>query len=331
MLKYYKTLINGKQYLYVYDTVFIDRGKQLKKNKSLGPADSPIHRARKLREFSETLVKEESKERVKYWQERISNPSFTKYVTLKKIEDLRAKLYRAKKEMGDVANQAMDTAFLVDFVYNSNRIEGSKVPRDRVEQIIRGDEKKKGDAEVVNTIKAIQFINNDFRFTQSSINRLHQTLLAHEPSKTGFRTDRVIVNESEVTPWKNIRKELKDLLAWYANAKNTWYPPELAFTFYYKFERIHPFEDGNGRVGRLIMNRVLKDHRYHPMIIWNKRAQSHMTAFRRHMQGKPEIFFKFMADQFIKTHEIYLEKIEPATNFEKQMEYFLRPSEYNSA
>src|SRR5690606_39177565 len=100
--KYYKTLINGKQYLYVYDTVFIDRGKQLKKNKSLGPADSPIHRARKLREFSETLVKEESKERVKYWQERISNPSFTKYVTLKKIEDLRAKLYRAKKEMGDV-------------------------------------------------------------------------------------------------------------------------------------------------------------------------------------------------------------------------------------
>lgn len=317
-MKPYKTVINGRTYLYAYDYIFIDRGRRIRKNKSLGPAESPIDQARKLREFAETLEREESKERVLYWTKRITQPRFTNYVSLAKIEKARAKLYRAKKEMGEIAKQAMDTAFLVDFIYNSNRIEGSKVPRDRVEKVIRGRgaEVKKGDAEIINTIRAIDFINTNFQFNPANINKLHQTLLAHEPSKTGFRTDRVIVNESEVSSWPEIRTELKNLLAWYAKAKLSWYPPELAFTFYYKFERIHPFEDGNGRVGRLIMNKILKDHRYHPMIVWNKRAQSHM---------------KFMAEQFIKTHDIYLKKIEPAINFEQQMEYFMRPSDYGNA
>ena len=168
-----------------------------------------------------------------------------------------------------------------------------------------------------------------FRFTKRGIEELHSVLLAHEPANIGLRKKRIIVGNSEVAPWQEIKTELKSLLSWHKSNKDSLYPPELAFGFYYKFERIHPFSDGNGRIGRLIMNKILKDHRYHPIIVWDKKREAHMSAFEGAMKGNEAKYFKFMAGQFIKTHEIYIEKIERAFNLEEQMRYFLKPSPYN--
>jgi Fic family protein len=146
----------------------------------------------------------------------------------------------------------------------------------------------------------------------------------------GYRKDRVVVGRSEVADWKEVEPRLLELLEWYEKSKRTWYPPELAFTFYCRFERIHPFSDGNGRTGRLIMNKILKDHGYHPMVVWNKNRQAHLTAFENYSNGKEETYFKFMADQMIKTHEVYIGKIKKAYDLDRQIDYFLEPSGQNS-
>lgn len=327
-MKTYINNINGKDYLYAYDAIYIAKGKSIQKNKSLGRVDSLADISLKKHTFSVYLLNEEKKLRAVYWKKNIKNDEFSRYVSVDKIESVRTDLYRAKEEMGSIGTMAMETAFMVDFIYNSNKIEGSKVPRENVEKQVREGGKLKND-EIGNTLKAVYYVDNRFKFSLSHVNKLHSILLAHEPGKLGFREEKVVVGNEEVARWEDVKPKLKELMEWFDEARKTWYPPELAFTFYFRFERIHPFIDGNGRIGRLIMNRILKDHRYHPMIIWNKRREAHMNVFKSFSQGKSEKYYKFMAEQFIKTHEIYLEKIRNAFDLQEKMDYFLMPSEYN--
>lgn len=327
-MKTYINHIKGYDYLYAYDSLFIAKGKTVGKTKSLGRIDSLKDVSKEKEDFQRYLVEEEKRLRTNYWKKQIKDATFLKYVLIEKLEGLRAQLYRNKANMGSIPNSAMETAFLVDFVYNSNKIEGSKVPKKSIENRIRNKTKPKND-EIDNTLKAIYYVDHKFTFSLNGIKKLHEVLLAHEPSNLGYRTERVMVGDEEVADWKNIQPRLKALMEWYKKANKTWYPPHLAFEFYYRFERIHPFLDGNGRTGRLIMNRILKQHRYHPIIIWNQRKESHNTAFKSYQKGKSQVYFKFMAEQFIKTHEVYLEKIQKAFNLESQLNYFLKPSKYH--
>jgi len=327
-MKTYINHIKGKDYLYAYDTLYVAKGKSVQKSKSLGRVDSLADISVKKQAFSAFLLEEEKKLRSEYWKRNVIHDDFLKYVSIERIEGVRTELYRAKEEMGSIGIMAMETAFMVDFIYNSNKIEGSKIPRENVEKQVRAGGRPKND-EIGNTLKAVYYVDNRFTFNLGNIKRLHSVLLAHEPQKLGFREEKVVVGNEEVADWKNVKPLLEELLGWYNDAKKAWYPPELAFTFYYRFEKIHPFLDGNGRVGRLIMNRILKEHRYHPMIIWNKRREAHMSVFRSLDQGRREAFYKFMADQFVKTHEIYLQKIQKAFDLQEKMNYFLEPSEYN--
>lgn len=326
-MKTYSNHIKGKDYLYAYDTIFIAKGKSIQKTKSLGLVDSSTDLSVKMSNFAKAISNKEKKMRVDYWSKKIYSPKFSKYVSVEKLETLRSELYRSKGYMGDIGNSAMEAAFLVDFIYNSNKIEGSKIPRSSIEEAIRQGGKVRND-EIGNTLRSVYFIDNDFKMSLAHIKQLHSALLAHEPSKFGLRKERVVVGNSEVVNWKEIKPRLKELLDWYKCANKNWYPPELAFTFYYRFERIHPFIDGNGRAGRLLMNKILKDHKYHPIIIWNKRRQAHNAAFESFDNDRSENYFKFMAEQYAKTYQIYIDKIQKAFDLEKQLDYFLKPSDY---
>ena len=144
-------------------------------------------------------------------------------------------------------------------------------------------------------VKAIErAVQEDTGLTEVFIRNLHRVLLK-EPYETeattpdGHRTMRPIAlgqykatpnnvktSTGEIyyfTPPEQVKPAMTDLLDWYRDQEAAGeHPIIIAATFHYRFVRIHPFDDGNGRMARLLMNLILNKHRYAVAIV-----ESHAT------------------------------------------------------
>ena len=170
----------------------------------------------------------------------------------------------------------------IDLTYNSNHIEGSKLTHDQTRYIfetktlgITNAAVKVDDImETVNHFRCIDLIieGANSKLSESFIKQLHYILKTGttDSQKSWFKTGDYKMLENEVggietTKPENVAKEIKSLLEEY-NAK-----PEVTFDdildFHVRFESIHPFQDGNGRVGRLIMFKECLKHNIVPFII----------------------------------------------------------------
>jgi Fic family protein len=81
------------------------------------------------------------------------------------------------------------------------------------------------------------------------------------------------------------------------------YPPWLALEFHGRFEKIHPFEDGNGRIGRILMNALLLQGGYMPVFFDARNTISYSNALAKAMKGHPQTFASFFADQTARTQK----------------------------
>jgi Fic family protein len=70
------------------------------------------------------------------------------------------------------------------------------------------------------------------------------------------------------------------LLKWYNENKNKLHPLVLGAVFHHKFEKIHPFFDGNGRTGRMLFNYILIKNNYPPIIIHRKTRTGYLEALK---------------------------------------------------
>ena len=68
------------------------------------------------------------------------------------------------------------------------------------------------------------------------------------------------------------------LLKWYKENKKNLHPFVLAVIFHHKIEKIHPFLDGNGRTGRMLMNYILIRAGYPPSVIYKKNRDEYLDA-----------------------------------------------------
>ena len=73
---------------------------------------------------------------------------------------------------------------------------------------------------------------------------------------------------------------MSDLVQWYNNAvaEDELTPIQLAALFHYRYIRIHPFEDGNGRIARLMVNFILRRHKWPMMVIRSKNKKAYLNA-----------------------------------------------------
>lgn len=215
--------------------------------------------------------------------------------------------------------QIFDTEFAKEFIFNSNNIEGSKIPPEKVREIIDTGNTKYKDKneirEVKNSIQAFEYLQESFKFNIRSIKRLYHILTnklvmenrAHYPR--GFKKIANVVGNSPTTSPENVLEELNSLLSWYKNNRKKIHPLILAFEFHRKYESIHPFLDGNGRTGRLIMNKILISAGYSPIIIYKENKTSYFNALEKTRDEKHKNYYQFMLEQADKTYDFLLKVI----------------------
>ena len=190
----------------------------------------------------------------------------------------------------------------IDLTYNSNHIEGSKLTHDQTRYIFETntigitDQTMNVDdiLETVNHFHCIDFIidHAEERLTEKFIKHIHPLL---KSGTSDSRKDWFAVGEykrlpnevggQETCPPEDVHKELKTLLTdYYHNRQQTF---ENILNFHVRFEQIHPFQDGNGRVGRLLMFKECLANNIVPFIITDELKMYYYRGLREwgHING----------------------------------------------
>jgi len=225
-----------------------------------------------------------------------------KYLNIKKALEA----WRALQPLSEKERDRLSRRFTVDFNYNSNHIEGNTLTYGQTEILLLfgkviGEADVKDVQEMTASNVGLRMMTEEARIkemplTQNFIRTLHKTLLREDYTvyhelpggmQTSYtvhagvyktRPNSVITrygNRFEYASPEETASLMTDLVDWYnkAEKEGKLSPVELAALFHYRYIRIHPFEDGNGRIARLMMNFILCRHDY-PMIVVRSRKKS---------------------------------------------------------
>ena len=216
----------------------------------------------------------------------------------------------------------------VDFAYNSNRIEGSQLSEDQTRslydtQSVEGLAPARDIIETTNSFRAFDWILDQppGPIDVEGIKTLHAILKAGTPESLDaafnvgdWKLARNMVGGQETTPPDLVEEQIQQLL------KET--PHEMSFQdiarFHHRFESIHPFTDGNGRVGRLLMFKQALDAGIMPFVV----PDSHKHFYYRGLKNYPEEP-GFLEDTLRSAQDTYFRKYKdfvPAFLFQEQYE-----------
>ena len=203
------------------------------------------------------------------------------------IEKKKAELH-TKRPLTEGEVQRLYDDFMVEYTYNSNAIEGNTLTLRETEMVLRGltvDRKPlKDHLEVVGHKDAFYFVvdlvKEKAEITESVIKQIHSLVLADKPMDKGvYRKIPVRImgaHHEPVQPYL-IEPKMYELLQDYK--KDDRNIAEKLAEFHIRFEGIHPFIDGNGRTGRLLINLELMKAGYPPIDIKFTDRKRYYDAF----------------------------------------------------
>jgi Fic family protein len=300
MVYIYKKTIGGKQYYYlrasqrkneriiVKDIAYLGNNlNEVKQKLDNLPSYSPqIRKAyRTIHNFLESNL---------YLQK-------AKSLKLKKNSFLEENLYEVeaiklhyntifKKKDRLTKNETLKN-FIIEFAFNTTSIEGNTIKLKEARNLIEENLTPKGKTlreiyDIQNTEKAFFWISENIdkiNIDNNFIQDVHKKLMKNIDVRNGYRTEdvRVLKSNFEATPAPYVKTDMDLLLEYFNQSKSKLHPLVLATAFHHKFEKIHPFMDGNGRTGRMLLNTILMKENYPPTIIHKKLRLQYLDALRK--------------------------------------------------
>ena len=227
--------------------------------------------------------------------------------------------------------------FRLDCNFHSNHLEGNSLTYGETKALIlfgitaQGKPLKDtleitGHNEAINWV--IDLVKGERPLTENFIRELHSLLLqdSYKESKNAdgeivprkisdgkykTTTNHVETVTGEIfyfaTPEETPAK-MFDLLNWYSQKtkEENANPILLAAEFHYKFIRIHPFDDGNGRTARILMNFILMQFGFPPVIIKTEDKANYFAALQMADAGNIEVFINYIAQNLARSLEIMI-------------------------
>ncbi|MEL7609107.1 MAG: Fic family protein [Bacillota bacterium] len=189
-----------------------------------------------------------------------------------RIDGLKAELDK-RRPLTQGELKRLQEEFLVEFTYNSNAIEGNTLTLRETALILKGvtiDQKPlKEHLEAVGHRDAFlyveQLVSGKAPISEKIIKDIHSLVLMDRPEDKGvYRSIPVRIMGAHHEPLQPylVPVQMEQLIEDYRKAKS--HPIERAAEFHLRFEGIHPFIDGNGRTGRLLLNLMLMQQGYPP-------------------------------------------------------------------
>lgn len=206
---------------------------------------------------------------------------------LKEIDRKKAEL-DLKRPLTEGEVERLSEQFAVEYTYNSNAIEGNTLTLRETDLVLRGltiDKKPlKDHLEVVGHKEAFDFVRelvkDNIPLSESVIKQIHYLVLAEKRDDRGvYRKVPVKImgaHHDSVQPYL-IQQKMEQLLEDYKN--NTEHVILKFARFHIEFEAIHPFIDGNGRTGRLLVNLELMRAGFLPIDIKYSDRLAYYNAF----------------------------------------------------
>lgn len=232
---------------------------------------------------------------------------------MNKIDDL-FKEWQSLQPLTESNQRRLDQKFMLEFNYNSNHIEGNTLTYGQTEFLLMfGKVVDNANMKDLEEMKASNVglkmvkeaaVDKEQPLTEYFIRTLHQTLLREDyvvyrqlPDGTNTsyivhagqyktRPNSVITATGEKFEYAAPEETpalMADLVQWYNEEENRGQmsPIELATLFHYRYIRIHPFEDGNGRVSRLMVNYILCRHGYPMIVVKSADKENYLIALNR--------------------------------------------------
>jgi Fic family protein len=307
MVYFTKKKINNKEYLYAVHSIRVN-GKVVKLSKIV--KDKKI--TPELKVFFENKENELLKKNaIKKYQ---SDSLFSKE-QIQKIEQTKQDYKKILKKLTKSQVKDLFDRFNANFTYESNAIEGNSLTLKDVAMVLFENKVIEGKDlreiyETRNSREVTELIlKNKFNPTEKDILKLHKMLVKDMGIREGYKKipNYLIGRKVETTPPENVSKEMKNLLNWLEKEK-TVHPIKKVALFHGKFEKIHPFDDGNGRVGRFLINIILVNEGYAPLIIRKTQRISYLKALEDFDNGYTRNLEKFLLDKYKNTFKNFFQE-----------------------
>lgn len=274
---------------------------------------------------------------------------------LSKLDSLKGSIDAQRPISADQERRVLQK-FRLDWNYHSNAIEGNSLSIGETAALLSYGLTAKGkplkdhlDISGHDSVLDIlmDLVRNAEPMTEHTVRALHEVLLGGTRDiatvdQAGAKTVRTISSGKYKTAPNHVQTEsgvirffasptetpsmMADLLGWYKQelTEKTMHPVIFAATFHHRFVSIHPFDDGNGRMARILMNLILMQAGYLPAIFKIEDRNPYISALVQADQGEFAALRDLLADASINSAELFLTainggQVDDLGDFDKQL------------
>lgn len=251
---------------------------------------------------------------------------------LKEILEEKLKQLNKLRPISHTLVAKLKERFEVEMTYNSNAIEGNTLTLKETYWVIQQGVTVKGKTlkehlEAKNHKEALDFLyeiidhKNKSTISEYLIKSLHSLVIQdiNKQMAGQYRKMDVFITGADHTPPKaiDVPHKMAELMNWAKKNINKMNVVEFSSIFHHKFVHIHPFEDGNGRTGRLLMNVFLMQYGFPIAIIQKNDRQKYYRALAMADFENYKGLVNFVAQTVLRSINIYLDVLTPSKNKEE--------------